>query len=358
MKRLLLAFIMFSMSCTVVSAACLLPGDTNADGAVSIAEVQKSINAFLGVNSCTLPASPSGLSATGVSSTQVNLSWSAATDGTISGYKVYRNNILIGSSIVSAFADFGANAGTSYNYTISAYDSAGNESAKSTAAGATTSPSSNPIWGTWVLKEPGSQIATGIATFLADGKYMSGESQPADIDGQPGIEVGSYTFTPSTGAFNATIAVDTNGDWGTANGPGTAQNILTVSATTITTKDGYTLTRLQPSGANPLVGSWYIPFPNAGEAKGPVVFAFLDNSNFIMVHDGDKAADPSGQPGIERGTYSWNQTTGAVVATVKVDTNGEWGLSGSTPSDPLIITVSSDGNTALFGGTISAARVP
>lgn len=49
MKKLLFIITLILMSHNIANAACTLPGDTDSDGTVSIAEVQQVINAFLGL---------------------------------------------------------------------------------------------------------------------------------------------------------------------------------------------------------------------------------------------------------------------------------------------------------------------
>ncbi len=87
----------------------------------------------------TAPSVPTNLSATAVSSTQVNLSWTASTDNVgVTGYKIYRGGSLLATPAATSYQNTGLTAGTSYSYTVSAVDAAGNESAQSTAAQATT----------------------------------------------------------------------------------------------------------------------------------------------------------------------------------------------------------------------------
>jgi len=85
------------------------------------------------------PSTPSGLTATAASSSQINLSWTASTDNVgVTGYDVYRGGTLIGSSATTSYSDTGLTASTSYSYTVKAKDAAGNVSAASAAASATT----------------------------------------------------------------------------------------------------------------------------------------------------------------------------------------------------------------------------
>jgi fibronectin type 3 domain-containing protein len=98
----------------------------------------------------TPPAAPTNLSGVAASSTQVNLSWSAATDPSgIKGYNVYRNGVKINSALVTttSYGDSTATAGATYSYTVTAVDGANNESAKSTAVSVTTPDLPPPPFG-------------------------------------------------------------------------------------------------------------------------------------------------------------------------------------------------------------------
>jgi hypothetical protein len=87
------------------------------------------------------PTVPTNLSATAVSSSQINLNWTASTDTlAVTGYKVYRNGSLVGSPATNSYSDTGLLPSTTYTYTVSAYDSAGNNSAQSASVQATTQP--------------------------------------------------------------------------------------------------------------------------------------------------------------------------------------------------------------------------
>jgi chitodextrinase len=89
----------------------------------------------------TAPSVPTGLSATAASCSQVNLSWSASTDtggSGLRGYKVFRGGVQVGTTTLTSFSNTGLGASTSYSFTVAAYDGAGNTSAQSTAASATT----------------------------------------------------------------------------------------------------------------------------------------------------------------------------------------------------------------------------
>lgn len=122
------------------------------------------------------PSVPAGLSAAAASATTVNLTWSASTDNVaVTGYKVYRDGIQIGTSATTSYSDTTCVAMTTYSYQVSAYDAAGNESAKCTAVQATTLDGTAPVMtsvtdekytlstttlvGSWAASEPESSVA-------------------------------------------------------------------------------------------------------------------------------------------------------------------------------------------------------
>ena len=85
------------------------------------------------------PSIPIGLTATAISSTQINLSWAASTDNVaVTGYQVLRGGIVIATVATTSYSNTGLTAGTNYVYTVKAVDAAGNVSAASGSANATT----------------------------------------------------------------------------------------------------------------------------------------------------------------------------------------------------------------------------
>jgi chitodextrinase len=87
------------------------------------------------------PSVPTDLTATTVSSSAIDLSWSASSDDVgVAGYYVYRTpgDIRVGDVSGTEFGDTDLEAGTTYGYKVAAYDAAGNVSERSAAASATT----------------------------------------------------------------------------------------------------------------------------------------------------------------------------------------------------------------------------
>ncbi|MFF4845513.1 endo alpha-1,4 polygalactosaminidase, partial [Streptomyces collinus] len=78
------------------------------------------------------PSAPSGLTATGSTSSSVSLSWTASTDNVgVTGYDVYRNGQKVGTASGTTYTDSGLAAATTYQYSVKAKDAAGNTSAAS-----------------------------------------------------------------------------------------------------------------------------------------------------------------------------------------------------------------------------------
>jgi fibronectin type 3 domain-containing protein len=90
------------------------------------------------------PSVPSGLRATIVSSSSIGLTWNASTDNVgVSGYDIYRNGILIGTTGLTNYTDNNLSARNTYSYTVKAYDAAGNLSVASSPLSVTTQTASS-----------------------------------------------------------------------------------------------------------------------------------------------------------------------------------------------------------------------
>ena len=101
----------------------------------------QSIGATVGLLSDTQPPTvPTGLKATGISISTINLAWTASSDDVgVDSYKVYRNGTLfkvLGN--ITSYSDTELKPSTSYSYTVAACDSSGNCSAQSMAILSTT----------------------------------------------------------------------------------------------------------------------------------------------------------------------------------------------------------------------------
>src|SRR5581483_4884057 len=96
----------------------------------------------------TPPTAPGSLTAAAAGSSQINLAWAASTDDVgVTGYRVERcqgagctSFAQIATPAGTSYGDTGLAAGTSYSYRVRAADAAGNLSAYSATASATTAP--------------------------------------------------------------------------------------------------------------------------------------------------------------------------------------------------------------------------
>ncbi|REK75539.1 discoidin domain-containing protein [Paenibacillus paeoniae] len=85
------------------------------------------------------PTAPTNITATAVSTNQINLSWNASTDNVgVTGYEIYRNGAKVATVTTATYTDIGLSPATAYVYTVKALDAAGNASANSNPASATT----------------------------------------------------------------------------------------------------------------------------------------------------------------------------------------------------------------------------
>jgi hypothetical protein len=87
------------------------------------------------------PTVPANLTATVVSSSQIDLSWDASTDNVeVVGYHIYRKGIYVGSTTETSYQSTGLLPSTTYSYRVAAFDSEGNVSAQSVAVSKKTQP--------------------------------------------------------------------------------------------------------------------------------------------------------------------------------------------------------------------------
>lgn len=140
------------------------------------------------------PTVPQGLSATAASWATVNLSWQASTDNVgVTGYNVYRGGTQIGTSTTTSYTDSTTLPNTSYSYTVSAYDAAGNNSVQSSAAPVTTPAGPTP------------STPTGLSATVAGDDLVDLSWSASSDAGGPGIggykvyrngtEIGTSTST-------------------------------------------------------------------------------------------------------------------------------------------------------------------
>ena len=137
------------------------------------------------------PSVPANLTASVVSSSQINLSWGASSDNVgVTGYALYRNNAFLKNVSGTSTSDTGLTASTSYSYYVQARDAAGNTSGNSvtvtatTQSGGGTSPCTNALSSTAAIQTAMRNAAAGDILLLAPGIYTGNRSTSGDPDGQ------------------------------------------------------------------------------------------------------------------------------------------------------------------------------
>ncbi len=92
------------------------------------------------------PTTPSNLTASSIQETTVTISWSASSDNVgVTAYNVYQGVTLLGSVTGTSASLTGLSAGTTYSYSVTAVDAAGNESSADSVTFSTDSGAVTPV---------------------------------------------------------------------------------------------------------------------------------------------------------------------------------------------------------------------
>nr|WP_298793783.1 fibronectin type III domain-containing protein [uncultured Allomuricauda sp.] len=114
------------------------------DAAGNESTTSNTVTVSTGSAADTQPPTVPALTSTGQTETSIDLSWSGATDNIgVTGYKIFKDGVLEATlGNVSTYTVTGLTASTAYNFTATALDAAGNESAASNSVSVTTDSSS------------------------------------------------------------------------------------------------------------------------------------------------------------------------------------------------------------------------
>ena len=193
--------------------------------ALTAAEIQADMSAPVGsASDATPPSAPANLAATAVSGSQINLSWTASTDNVgVLGYSISRNGAAVGASATTSYADTGLSPGTPYSYTVSAFDAAGNVSAPSAPATATTlAVDTQPPTGSVVINGGAAATASPTVTLTLSATDAQGPVTQMRFSnsGTSWSTAEAYattkTWTLTSGAGTKTVYVqfqDAAGNW-------------------------------------------------------------------------------------------------------------------------------------------------
>jgi glucose/arabinose dehydrogenase/PKD repeat protein len=177
------------------------------NGALTQAQVQTDMSTPLGggTSDTQPPTAPTNLQATASGSTQIGLTWTAATDNVgVTGYRVERcqgagcsNFAQIATPANSPFTDTGLTPGTSYSYRVRAVDAASNLGPYSNTATATTQAASTTLVAAYSFNE-------GSGTSTAD---ISGSGNVGAISNATWTTQGKYGNALSFNGTNAKVTV-------------------------------------------------------------------------------------------------------------------------------------------------------
>jgi lysophospholipase L1-like esterase len=165
----------------------------------------------------TPPVAPNSVTATAQSSSQIDVTWTGASDSGsgLAGYNFFRNGQRIASTISNKYSDTGLAANTSYTYTVTAYDRSPNhnESVQSPPASATT-PTTSTAPPTVSLQVSPSTVPIGGTTQLT---WTSTNATACTASGAwAGAKTTSGSTTSGAISANATFTLTCTGAGGTA----------------------------------------------------------------------------------------------------------------------------------------------
>jgi chitodextrinase len=140
------------------------------------------------------PTTPTGLAATFVGATNVDLSWAAASDPEtgVASYNIYRDGVLAGSSTGTTFSDTGLQVNRTYAYTVSAVNGDDLEGFPSSAIFVTTFDTTPPTAPTGLTGTAASATRVDLSWTAASDPETGVASYNIHRDG---IVVGSSATT-------------------------------------------------------------------------------------------------------------------------------------------------------------------
>ncbi len=112
---------------------------------VSVSPAGAAVTVQLGADT-QAPTTPTGLTASASGATAIRLAWNASTDnsGAIAGYRIWRGGAKVADVTSPVYTDGGLASGTTYAYTVAAFDAAGNVSPDASASATTTTQDTQP----------------------------------------------------------------------------------------------------------------------------------------------------------------------------------------------------------------------
>jgi chitodextrinase len=175
------------------------------------------------------PSTPTNLAAAGISTSQINLSWTASTDNAgVSGYRVYRNGSQIATTSTTNYSDSGLAAGTVYSYNVSAFDAAGNISPQSSPASGSTLTGDSQAPTVSISSPTNEQVLSGAVQIVANAAdnvgvagvriYLDGTALVPEITASPYSTTWNTTQAANGSHVLTAMARDSAGNTTTSSG--------------------------------------------------------------------------------------------------------------------------------------------
>jgi fibronectin type 3 domain-containing protein len=180
------------------------------------------------------PAAPTSLAATVASGSAVDLSWTASTSPTVTGYNIYRGApgatlAKVSSSAGSTFRDTTVAAATTYSYAVTAVDTSGVESPRSNTATVTTPGGTGPKTFSFAAAADATIDATRPSTNAGSGSELVVDNSPVN-DAVLSFAVATAGCTTlSSATLRLTTAANGSTRGGTFYTTGTGWNEATVT---------------------------------------------------------------------------------------------------------------------------------
>jgi len=252
------------------------------------------------------PSSPSGLTATGVSDSAIDLAWTPgssnetgfAIERSDSGAGNYSQIATVGAG-VSAYTDTGLTAQTSYDYRVSAFNGVGSSPPSNVATGTTQSVSSTDYYVSGEIAGSGQVTGSFTLTQANDGQYQQLRERTSGGRPQNRYSYAEHTWTVTVnpaGAFelrmNAWHSTNTEGDNFAIDWSKDGNNYQSAFVVTATS-DGTTYTAPLSADIN---GTVWIRARDTDQTSGNKLLDFLYVDELLIRATGSTGSQPPVAP--------------------------------------------------------------
>jgi chitodextrinase len=294
----------------------------------------------------TPPSTPTGLAASNIGQTSLDLGWNASTDNVaVTGYDVYRGGTKMATVTSTSSGQTGLACGTSYTFGVVAFDAAGNRSQQaplnvSTSACSPTPPpppSPPPASGVFYV-DPNGSDSTGDGSQSKPWKTIAkaASSTPGGAGNTIHVNAGTYTESSTINLSCKTNLQGAGGRSGATTVKGSADPLISVSNCT-DTGNTQSVSGLKLDGQNRTAGTRGM---NVNNVRG-LAISDMDVESF----KGPASGDVGG--GAINIAHAWNldlgnstlRNSGSVTGSACTGTLGLGEIYSSTIHD---LTVSDD----------------